>query len=201
MSDSTDITAIRRASPDDLDLAAATLAAAFEDDPIFSWCIPDAPRRRRILPAFFRLIGRTIDQYDEIYLAEGGVAMWVPPGSPVVPAAAGERFESGLAELLGDAADRTFELVATMDEHHPHEDHHYLWFLGVAPAQQGRGVGSSLLRRVLATADRREVPAYLEATSKDNVRLYERHGFEIVDELRAAGSPTLWAMWRPAAAA
>ena len=61
--------------------------------------------------------------------------------------------------------------------------------------------GLELLRRVLATADRREVPAYLEATSKDNVRLYERHGFEIVDELRAAGSPTLWAMWRPAAAA
>ena len=40
------------------------------------------------------------------------------------------------------------------------------------------------------------MPAYLEATSEDNRRLYERHGFVIVDELAVAGSPPLWAMWR-----
>ena len=123
--------------------------------------------------------------------------MWVPPGSPVVPEAAADEFEDGLATLLGEDAGRTFELVAVLDEHHPHTDHHYLWFLGVQPEWHGTGVGSRLLRHGLAAADRDGQPAYLDATSEHNVRLYERHGFEVVGELRAAGSPPLFGMWRP----
>jgi hypothetical protein len=43
---------------------------------------------------------------------------------------------------------------------------------------------------------RHGVPAYLEATSEHNRRLYARHGFEVVGELSADGSPSLWLMWR-----
>ena len=192
----TSLPSIRRASPDDLDLTAALLADAFQDDPVFAWCVPDPGRRRRVLPAFFRLVGGTVARYDEIFLAGDGAAMWVPPGEPAVPEPAAEAFETGLVELFGADAERTFEVVALLEEHHPHADHHYLWFLGVAARQQGRGVGSHLLAHVLATADRTGTPAYLEATSEHNRRLYERHGFEVVGELATSGSPPLWAMWR-----
>jgi hypothetical protein len=33
-------------------------------------------------------------------------------------------------------------------------------------------------------------------TSEHNRRLYGRHGFEVVGELSADGSPSLWPMWR-----
>ncbi|MDN5858748.1 MAG: GNAT family N-acetyltransferase, partial [Pseudonocardia sp.] len=61
---------------------------------------------------------------------------------------------------------------------------------------RGAGQGSAMLRTVLDRADRSRVPAYLEATSPDNRRLYERHGFVVTGEIAVADSPPLWTMWR-----
>jgi len=200
MRTNTDITTIRRAGFDDLAPTASVLAAAFQDDPVFTWCVPDATRRAAVLPTFFRVVANAIAVHDDIHVAAAtsrpvsgaidGAAMWLPPEAAPV----GD-LEAPFAELFGDDAGRAFEIVGLLEEHHPMTPHHYLWFLGVAPAAQGHGIGSALLRQD------RPGPAYLEATSKDNRRLYERHGFEVVDELRVGGSPTIWAMWRPAEAA
>jgi GNAT superfamily N-acetyltransferase len=62
--------------------------------------------------------------------------------------------------------------------------------------RQGRGLGSELLAPVLRRCDREGVPAYLEASSVQSKRLYERHGFEARGVLAPAGGPTLWPMWR-----
>ena len=64
------------------------------------------------------------------------------------------------------------------------------------PAAQGLGLGSALLRATLVGVDAAGEPAYLEATSPDNRRLYERHGFQVVRELPLPGGPSLFAMWR-----
>lgn len=195
-------TAVRKAGLDDLSSSSIALAQAFQDDPVFGYCIPDQQRRRRVLPAFFRLIADLLWPYDEVHVAGpatrpvSGAALWVPPGQPAVPESSGEAFEEGLVEMLGEDAERTFEVVALLDEHHPRDDHHYLWFLGVAPERQGEGIGTALLHPVLDRADEQAAPAYLEATSEDNRRLYERHGFVVIDELAVSESPTLWAMCR-----
>ncbi len=52
---------------------------------------------------------------------------------------------------------------------------------------------------MLARADREGSPAYLEATSRRNRALYERHGFVTIGELTVADCPPLYAMWRPPA--
>lgn len=52
------------------------------------------------------------------------------------------------------------------------------------------------MRPVLGRADADHAPAHLEATSEHSRRLYERHGFVVVEELAVTGSPSLWAMWR-----
>ena len=191
-STATPTTNIRRAGFDELAGAAGVLAASFQDDPVFTWCVPDATRRAAILPTFFRVVANAIAVHDDIHVAGAidGAAMWLPPAA----AAVGD-LEAPFAELLGDDAGRVFDIVGLLDAAHPHTPHHYLWFLGVAPDAQGRGIGGAMLRHGLTG------PAYLEATSKDNRRLYERHGFEVVNELRVDTSPTLWAMWREPEAA
>jgi ribosomal protein S18 acetylase RimI-like enzyme len=68
--------------------------------------------------------------------------------------------------------------------------------IGVDAEARGRGMGASLLRPVLARCDQDTIPAYLEATSPRNIRLYERHGFEIVEEVRFPKGPSYFAMVR-----
>lgn len=67
---------------------------------------------------------------------------------------------------LGRAGDREFEVHT----------------IGVDPRYQGRGIGRTLLRRMLAVADAEAAPVVLDVRT-DNVparSLYEAHGFEVV---------------------
>jgi ribosomal protein S18 acetylase RimI-like enzyme len=179
---------VRRATFDDLTGAAGVLAAAFQDDPVFTWCVPDAARRAAIAPSFFRIVANAIAVRDEIRVAAvsdrpvsgaiDGAALWLPAGAEPV----GD-LESAFVELLGDDAGRMFEVVGLLQTAS-------LWFVGVAPGAQGRGIGSALLSTGTAGAAR------VVATSKDSRRLFERNGFEVLDERRVGTSPTLWAMGR-----
>jgi hypothetical protein len=48
----------------------------------------------------------------------------------------------------------------------------------------------------LQACDRQKVLAYLEATSPQNVLLYERHGFEALGSIQVADSPPVVPMLR-----
>jgi hypothetical protein len=37
----------------------------------------------------------------------------------------------------------------------------------------------------------------LESSSPRNVPLYERLGFDVVNEINLPNGPTMWGMWRP----
>jgi ribosomal protein S18 acetylase RimI-like enzyme len=62
-------------------------------------------------------------------------------------------------------------------------------FLGTDPAQQKQGIGSALLAPMLARCDAERLPAYLESSKPTNVPFYQRHGFEVVQEIDVAGVP------------
>ena len=51
--------------------------------------------------------------------------------------------------------------------------------IGVDPAWQGKGVGSALLRTLLAIADERSAPVFLEVRTDNEqaIRMYEAYGF------------------------
>ncbi|WP_433504057.1 GNAT family N-acetyltransferase [Pseudonocardia halophobica] len=192
-------TTVRKAGRSDHAAVAATLAAAFVDDPIFAWIHPVPSDRADRTLFFFERVVAVLAQHDDIWAAgpdAAGAALWVPHGSAPMSDEEGEAFGGALAERAGDDAERLFALMTVMEEHHPHEPHEYLWFLGVRPDEQGRGVGSATMTPVLARADRAGHRAYLEATSPRSKALYERHGFVAEAPISAAGSPPVWPMWR-----
>ncbi|MEP6606361.1 MAG: GNAT family N-acetyltransferase [Nitrosospira sp.] len=85
----------------------------------------------------------------------------------------------------------------TMKSHHPVEPHYYLYLLGVTPDRQLHGLGSALLRTMLERCDREQMPAYLEASSPQNIPFYQRQGFRVIKEFQfGPGGPPLAAMWR-----
>jgi GNAT superfamily N-acetyltransferase len=190
-------TEIRKAAATQARLVAVPLAQAFFDDPVFSWITPDEARRRQMLPPVFELFAETMLVHDESYLAgDAGSAIWVAPDQPPVPNEQADAFAERLAALAGPDSDRFFEAMELVDSHHPHGNYYFLQFLGVVPDRQGQGVGSALLAHTLERCDREGIPAYLDATSRRNKALYERHGFRAIGDYAPAGGPTLWQMWR-----
>jgi GNAT superfamily N-acetyltransferase len=190
---------VRKARPADAAAVASALAAAFTDDPVFRWMLPDDTARPAATRAFFDLVVEILAPHDDAWTTTDGVtgaALWVPVGRAPMSDDRAERFAAELAELCAPHGDRVLELVGLMEELHPHEPHEYLWFVGVVPAAQGRGLGSALIAPVLQRADRAGHPTYLEATSAQSKALYERHGFRAAAPFAVAGGPPMWPMWR-----
>jgi len=189
---------IVKASADQAEQVALTLAAGFHDDPIFRWLVPDDQRRREVLPPTFLLFAGALMAHDETYVtADGaGAALWMPPGRELIAEDDAEEFGARLIEVCGADAPRMLEIVEVLDEHHPHEPCYFLNFMAVTPEAQGRGVGSGMLEHALDRCDREGVPAYLDATSERNKELYERHGFVAEAEYAADGAPPFFPMWR-----
>lgn len=187
-----------RATAADVPTLGRTLARAFHDDPVFSWVVPDHERRRALLPAVFETFAEVYLLHEETYLLGDGVgaALWAPDGVAPLPAELEAWFGARQEEILGQDANRAFRLGELLEQHHPEQPCFYLQFVGILPAQHGRGLGSRLLASGLRRRDAAGLPCYLEATSSHNRRLYERHGFEVFAELSLPDGPPLWPMWR-----
>ncbi len=185
--------AARRAATGDIGAISSTLAAAFFNDPVFEWCYPDAARRHRTLQPWFEAVTSSYLPHQHVYTTDDQIAaaVWLPAGAPD-----DEQLGDRLLEISGEDRDRLALAFELMEANHPRQPHHYLFLLGTRPERQGQGFGSSLLRPVLAMADRDGLPAYLEATSENNRNLYLRHGFETCGEIPLPGGPSLWSMWR-----
>lgn len=192
---------VRKVTPADVPSLSKAMARAFYDDPVVGhWCLADESRRMRRLERAFELF------LHRIYLARGdcyateslaGGALWLPAGKWKPGGLEQLRLVARMARVHGRALPRTLQVLGFLEGRHPHEPHYYLQFVGVEPAWQGRGMGSALLRPVLERCDRERMPAYLEASSERNRTLYERHGFDVVEEVRLpASGPPMWRMWR-----
>jgi GNAT superfamily N-acetyltransferase len=85
--------------------------------------------------------------------------------------------------------------VAAWSKRDPAEPHVHLGPIGVTPELQGRGIGSQMLSVYCEELDVVGNAGYLETDKLENVRLYERFGFEVHDEAELLGVPN-WFMWR-----
>jgi ribosomal protein S18 acetylase RimI-like enzyme len=189
---------VRPAYAQDATVISRSMTSAFYNDPGFVWCIPDSAARKEQLPAFFRIVFDALVGFGQCYSTADSAAasMWVPPGLEPLTGEQSDSLRGVFDSVDAVAAARFTALIELMASYHPAQDHFYLWLLGVSTPGQNRGLGSSLLRSGLDLCDERSLPAYLEATTDRNRRLYERHGFHVTGELTANGSPPMWAMWR-----
>lgn len=190
---------LRTATAEDVSRLARAMAEAFYDDPVFGWLMPDDKRRLARLRRFY------VAELLHVGLGRGqawtsdalaGAAICAPPGAWRLPL----RAMLVQGSLFGVHVGRALRLLGAIERRHLREPHHYFAHIGVAPAAQGQGLGSRLMRPTLDRCDREGLPAYLEASSERNAALYERLGFHHLSEVRVGGSPPLRLMARSAVA-
>lgn len=180
--------------------AGALAAAAFREDPGFSYILPDDAVRRWRLPSLLEALLR-------VDAAGGGSVRGAFEGGALVGVAASLRAgaespdlvawirhlpELGWLLLEPAALLRALSLLRALEALRPAETG-YLHLLAVHPATQGRGIGAALLRDALEGAGG---PLHLETFTRDNVSWYERKGFKNRGEVVSASRPTFWTMRR-----
>jgi ribosomal protein S18 acetylase RimI-like enzyme len=193
---------VRQAARNDAALLGEILADAFAEDPVFEWLIdPNLKKRDQRMRTFFTSMARTyLRQRKPCFVAGDGsaAAMWAAPGKWAFPMSEMAVEAAPQAAAFGRRLQRALRTQLQVESQHPKNPKHwYLGYLGARRDQQGQGLGSELLRTQLAEVDAAGIPAYLESSNERNVPLYERHGFKVVDELRALGKgPMIYLMWR-----
>jgi hypothetical protein len=187
--------------------AGETLARAFQDDSLFVYLIPDAIRRKTLLPTLLEIMARYAILYGEVYATSPlmeGVACWFPPGKTEMTLRRIIRV-AGLPLIQyyiknRDVLSRFFsynEYAAMLHHRYANVPHWYLSPIGVDSKLQGKGHGSSLLRSMLHRIDQEHLPCFVETQSQKNVSLYEHFGFRVVEKGVIPGTNlTHWAMLR-----
>jgi GNAT superfamily N-acetyltransferase len=185
--------------------SAHLLAKAFQHDPLMAHVLPNAQRRRRLLPALFVIVVRYCLRYGAVYTTSGleGVVCCLPPGQTT---AIGRLALISLLNpplQLGLTGLRRFLQASTYADRARKQSapraHWYIWALGVDPTCQGRGFGGQLVRTMLRQAAAQGLPCYLDTENPRNVPFYRQFGFRQVGEAMIAGSDVrVYAMlWEP----
>ena len=176
------------------------MAAAFVDDPAWSWLMPFADRQQRQRLFFETELRYLVPDRREVWTTEDGsaAALWAAPGRWSVPMGTVLREAPPMLRVFGRRLPLALRYLMRVERLHPTKPPHwYLEIIGTEPAQQGRGLGSALMRPVLALCDRDWLGAYLEASSERSRALYERHGFRVVERFNMpGGGPEIRRMWR-----
>jgi GNAT superfamily N-acetyltransferase len=190
---------------DQIPQAAAVLTRAFQDSPVQHYVFPDPQERMQLMPALFRSGIRFGQLAGEVWTTIGevlGVAVWLPLGQgAMAPVQWEQAGTNDLPSLIGiDAFGRFTQYLAYLQTFHERAvstPHWYLSILGIDPPYQGKGIGSSLLRPMLAHADNNGLPCYLETVQPKTVPFYRKHGFElVVEDIEPSSGVRFWTLRR-----
>jgi GNAT superfamily N-acetyltransferase len=189
---------VREARRDEQRSVCDVLGRAFLDDPVAEYLFPD-PVTRGARYARFAAIAIEAFAASAVVVTEPEIrsgAIWQSPAPASLGFVRQLRILATLVGLTRSGFSRVARMGELMSRHHLREPHWYLAVLGTDPSAQRTGLASAILQPVLERCDRERVPAYLESSKATNIPFYNKHGFEVVDELRIPGGPSLWPMIR-----
>ena len=171
--------------------AGEVLGRALKDDPVSVWTIPDEAKRHTSINHVFQMTSCLGVKFGETLATSPnleGIAVWLPyinkEFKHIINLSC--LFKAKVYKLGTQAQ----KLIKPIDAHltkihreYAPDDHWYLQTLGVDPAYQGKGYGSTLMEYMLDKIDiTTPLPVFLETSTEINVRFYKRFGFEVVEE-------------------
>jgi ribosomal protein S18 acetylase RimI-like enzyme len=174
----------------DIRPAAAVLADAFQHDPVWNAILGDTRQATRELT--FEMPVRYGLRYGKVYASSEnleGVASWLPGELSsmtfwrILRSGAlwtGLKMDANLARKMGPVF---APIEADRKEHMQGRPYIYLQIIGVAQAFQGQGHGRRLIRALIQESQQSGLPIYLETETEENVRMYERFGFRVIQEI------------------
>jgi ribosomal protein S18 acetylase RimI-like enzyme len=180
----------------DVPALARTFALAFAHDPMTVWRRPTATPLD--LQAYYYAIVTEYVALGVMWQTHGcrAGAAWLGPEEVdrrKGKRRSGDRPEAQPREAPVPASDSA--LWDWLDARLPLQPVWFLDLIAVSPESQRHGWGSELVELGMDRARAARCPAFLETSLETNVKFYEHHGFQIVDEgTPPDGGPMVWFM-------
>ena len=184
--------------------ALGVLERGMRDNPTHVAVFGDAPelrssRLRRVFGAGME----GLNLHRHLLVARGsdgsivGVCGAMPPGECRPGLGKQLRLAPHMLSLGPRSAVRAARWMGAWRKQDPEERHWHLGPVAVDAHLQGMGIGSKLMRVFSAGMDAAGEVAYLETDKLENVRFYERFGFETIGEEEVLGTPNWFMLRRP----
>jgi ribosomal protein S18 acetylase RimI-like enzyme len=196
------VVGVRPASRSRIDEIAGVLGSALVTEPMMTWPLggQSDDLEERCIRTYALYLGPLVDEglVWETADGHGGLVLVSPDAGEVWDEALRHVDHSSTTHNLthdgGLRHERFWGWVASKIPPEP------LWHLdsvGVEPGWQGRGIGSALIEFGLERMRGSNTACVLETGTSRNVPLYQRLGFQVVDEADSPeGGPHVWFMRR-----
>ncbi|MFD0982418.1 GNAT family N-acetyltransferase [Tropicimonas aquimaris] len=184
------------------------LYAALRPDPFYAALeggVAEPARARQAMLYYYEYSIREAVAHGHAVLPDAGdfgASIWAVPLAPEQERELSRRKKEMIAHRMGDTCLRIYagicEFMAEATSRVTSNQDWYLSILGVAPEQQGQGLGAGLLEPVLEKADRAGVATYLETFTPGNMPFYRRLGYQDVGRFQEPITDgPYWVMRRP----
>jgi ribosomal protein S18 acetylase RimI-like enzyme len=193
---------IGTSDPSEIEAVVGVISRGMRDNPTHVAALGEDPGRRekrvrRIFSRVLPVMGHSLILARHPDGTILGVLGMAAPGRCQANVKQRMQLTFGLLPLGPRALSRSLRWVGTWEKRDPEERHWHLGPVAVDTHLQGMGIGSKLMRVFCAQMDAAGEDAYLETDKPENVRFYERFGFEVVGEEEVIGVPN-WYMTRRA---
>lgn len=175
-----------RAELKDKHLIADILAKSFDDNKSVNYIVKQDGKREQRLKSLMEYSFDVCYLFGDVFLTEDkkGCALIVLP----------DKKKTTLKSILLDLklifsciglsnVKKAMERESKIKTLQPKEPMYYLWFIGVDPIEQNKGIGSALLAEVIKEGVSKQRTICLETSTLKNLPWYEKFGFKIYNEL------------------
>ena len=175
-----------RAKYQDKDCIVNILANSFDDNKSVNYIVKQDGKRAQRLRKLMEYSFEVCYLFGDVFISEDrkGCALIVFP----------DKKKTTLKSILLDAKlalsciglsnlRKAMDREAKIKKLHPNDLMYYLWFIGVDPTEQNKGIGTKLLNEVISEGRAMKRSIYLETSTEKNIPWYEKAGFSIYNEL------------------
>jgi len=176
----------------DVDKCIITLRDAFKHDPVWKEMVRDDPDKDKTLTGFFAvpvLCGMKFGKAYAISNQIEGLAVWAP-GEKTYMNILGILISGAMAygSMIGKSSRKNLSIISKYlnpdrKSNMKGKKYIHLLIIGVNSENQGKGYGGKLLNKIIEECDKKGRYLYLETELEENVRFYEKHGFQVIKKI------------------
>jgi len=178
---------MKMATADQRGLVVDILSESFESNKSVNYVVKQDAKRKQRIRGLMEYSFDVCDAFGEVWLSDDNKAsalILFPEKKKTTVASIWWDIKLAVSVIGLNRVGQVLGRESKIKAFHPKQPFAYLWFVGVVPSLQNKGIGSTLLAELIQKYSNEARPVYLETSVDRNLPWYKKHGFEIFETLQ-----------------